>query len=320
MRPAAPWWNTPRNATPCAVLFFHIGKTGGGSIVTWLMRQNPRFTLKLDYGRSRLFCVLHADLFTDVNARWQLNGGVYAGEQPRWEQTSVAVQYHDRSHGAFWNHIAPKLPELRQRYARAGGKLLVMTTIRDPASMIVSWYRQWPPRLPNRTIAHFRDWVSNASGLMMRACREGLELETRMQPAGSSPPSISLTPHRLSPSRGRRADLRAKLWAVKDLAHDTRAAIRLPGPTLDLGHVAPRLNVRPDWRRGGRRLDATHTRPFLPPLARIRATVSDAAHSIPWRAPQHDPARDERGCAECAWAWYDTMPARERGAMRQAAV
>ena len=170
------WWNTrPRaNSTPLAVLFVHIGKTGGGSIVNYLLRRNPRFDLKLDYSRSRLFIGLHADIFADSKlALWALPGGAFAGARPVWEHTRVAVQYHDRAIGTFWTTVAPKLDLLRRRYAAAGGKLAVVTTMREPMSMIVSWYRQWPGRLPNRTIAPFRDWVRNASGLITRALTYG---------------------------------------------------------------------------------------------------------------------------------------------------
>lgn len=170
------WWNTrpAANQTPIAVLFYHIGKTGGGSIVNYLLRRNPRFNLKLDYSRSRLFIGLHADIFSDSKlAAWSLPGGTSAGPRPGWEHTRVAVQYHDRALGTFWATVEPKLNLLRQRYAAMGGKLVVVTTIREPMSHIVSWYRQWPGRLPDRTIAPFRDWVVNASGLITRALTYG---------------------------------------------------------------------------------------------------------------------------------------------------
>ena len=167
--PPSPWWNTPRaNVTPVAVLFFHINKAGGGSISSWLMRHNPRFTLKLEYFRARLFVSLHQELFPRLGAPWEL-GRAPVGRRPDWRTTAVAVEYHGLAHGLFWDHVEPQLPVLRRRYAAIGGRLLTLTTVRDPALLIVSWYRQWPPRLPNRTVAPFRPWLSNASGLLTRA-------------------------------------------------------------------------------------------------------------------------------------------------------
>ena len=164
------WWNAARNATtPVAVIFFHIGKCGGGSIMQWL-RKSPGFTLRLDYTRSRLFIALHQDLFTDIHAPWELNGGkTRVGRRPHWRSTSVAVEYHAGAQRIFWQHVHGVLPRLRERYASAGGRLVMLTTVRDPASMIVSWYRQWPPRLPNRSISAFEPWLANASGLLTRA-------------------------------------------------------------------------------------------------------------------------------------------------------
>ena len=70
------WWNTPKNVSrPLAVLYLHLGKTGGGSLVQWLLRLAPGFTVRLDYSRSRLFVALHQDLISDLHSPWELNGG-----------------------------------------------------------------------------------------------------------------------------------------------------------------------------------------------------------------------------------------------------
>ena len=136
----------------------------------WLVRRNPHFTLKLDYARSRLFIALHQDLFPHIRATWELGGGaIRVGEAPRWDQTSVVVEYHSNAHGVFWQHVVPALSALRQRYAAAGGRLVTVTTVREPASQIISWYRQWPPRRANKTIAPLQPWLANASGLLTRA-------------------------------------------------------------------------------------------------------------------------------------------------------
>lgn len=119
--------------------------------------------------RSRLFVALHQDLISDLHAPWELNGGATrVGTRPSWQSTSVAVEFHSGSIAVFWRHIVPRLAQLRARYASVGGRLVVVTTVRAPAPLIISWYRQWPPRMPNRTIARFEPWLHNASGLLTR--------------------------------------------------------------------------------------------------------------------------------------------------------
>ena len=170
-----PWWNnasaSSRALPPSAVLFFHIEKTGGGSVVHHLMRKNPWFSLKLEYFRARKFAALHEDLFPKEKmaaaAAWRARTD---GSMPDWRNTTVAVEFHRReAQTFFWKHIVPALPALRQRYASVGGRLVTLTTMREPMPMILSWFRQWPPRLPDRSVSPLVPWLPNASGLLTRS-------------------------------------------------------------------------------------------------------------------------------------------------------
>lgn len=86
------WWynESIRFNPPTALLFFHIPKCAGGSVVYWMLRRNPRFSLKLDYMRSRLFLSMHADLLGEAHSHeWPIGLS-----PPHWSASSVAVEFH----------------------------------------------------------------------------------------------------------------------------------------------------------------------------------------------------------------------------------
>ena len=195
----------------------------------FLTRRQPLFNLKLEYGRSRLFLSLHAEYFKqrglkENDVRWELPGAAFIGQRPSWKHTAVAVQYHDRGHGTFWQTVVPALPELRERYVKSGGKLLVVASVREPLSMIISWYRQWPARLPNRTIAPFRDFLANASGLLTRALTYGPHYgpskiwhTTRVPYFACPEPLAALARHRLLSTFDLVGDVADLGWTLRTL-------------------------------------------------------------------------------------------------------
>ena len=157
----AVWWynSSARVSTPRALIYYHIPKTGGGSIVYWMLRHNPRFSLKLDYTRSHLF----KELITD---KWS-----GPSPTPRWQHTAVAVEYHYYTMREYTRSILPRIRELRTMYSSANGSLTAFTTLQYPVAHIKSWYMMWPPRINNRrTLIPFAKWIDpNAIGLMTRS-------------------------------------------------------------------------------------------------------------------------------------------------------
>jgi hypothetical protein len=102
--------------------------------------------------------------------------------------------FHDlKSIDALWDTLAPKLPELRRRYAAAGGTLLVTTMVRSAEAHLRSYYRMWPPVMRNATREGRTDsrlmplvqWIGSgaAAGLQVRSLLGGRSYSSsRMDP------------------------------------------------------------------------------------------------------------------------------------------
>ena len=161
------WWNhTNLFDTPFALLYFHIPKCGGGSVVYWLLRHNPQFSLKLDYVKSKMFFEMHPDIF-GAN-RW--TGPAPA---PNWLRTRLAVEYH-ASTERMYHYIIPRLRALKAKYRAGRGRLVTFTTIVEPLSVVKSFYQMWPPR-SNRSLVPLRVWLTTkiASGIITRSLSNG---------------------------------------------------------------------------------------------------------------------------------------------------
>ena len=132
---------------PSLLLLYHIEKTGGSSVFRWLqrqMREPPRLTALFAYGQTSCFFSMHADLFPKMSYRWRSRQ--CGGEQmPDWRTARVAVQFHSYSKGFFNDIVLPALPQLRARYAAAGGRVVTTTVLREPSSYLFSKYMMWPP-------------------------------------------------------------------------------------------------------------------------------------------------------------------------------
>lgn len=161
------WWNGTRTFdTPFALLYFHIPKCGGGSVVYWMMRHNQMFSLKLDYTHSKLFMEMHPDIFS---AKWSGPMPV-----PVWKYVRVAVEYH-ASTERMYHYLIPRLRSLKAKYRAGRGRLVTFTTIVDPITVIKSFYQMWPPRTNNRSLVPLPNWLTTnfASGIITRSLSNG---------------------------------------------------------------------------------------------------------------------------------------------------
>ena len=145
----------PAQPGPSVVLLYHIEKTGGSAVMKWLKRQThapSRLAAVYSYSQTSCFFALHADLFPGMEPRWRdkLCGGAAPLD---WRSSKVAVEFHSYSKGFFLRSVLPALGALRRRYAEANGTVVAVTSIREPASHLLSKYRMWPPRTADRTHA-----------------------------------------------------------------------------------------------------------------------------------------------------------------------
>jgi len=131
-------------ATPSLLIFFHIAKTGGTSlmfVLDRLVRPPHRLTASFRYGRASCLLGLFPQRFR--GARWRPRCG--SPTPPDWRHAALAVEYHDWSSSLFTRKLRPQLGWLRAQYAAVGGRLVVATLLRDPAAHLLSWYRMAPP-------------------------------------------------------------------------------------------------------------------------------------------------------------------------------
>lgn len=163
---------TLRVEKPSLLLLYHIEKTGGSSVFRWLqrqMREPPRLTALFAYGQTSCFFAMHAELFPKMSYKWrarQCGGEV----MPDWRTSRVAVQFHSYSKGFYNDHVLPVLPQLRARYAAAGGRVVTTTVLREPSSYLFSKYMMWPPH--DRATGHVIAlplWLPQAEGLQRTA-------------------------------------------------------------------------------------------------------------------------------------------------------
>jgi len=155
-RRRGPWAVVPQaQPGPSVVLLYHIEKTGGSAVMKWLKRQThapSRLAAVYSYSQTSCFFALHADLFPGMEPRWRdkLCGGAAPLD---WRSSKVAVEFHSYSKGFFLRSVLPALGALKRRYAEANGTVVAVTSIREPASHLLSKYRMWPPRTADRTHA-----------------------------------------------------------------------------------------------------------------------------------------------------------------------
>ena len=134
---------------PFTVLLYHLEKTGGTTVRSWLRALDRTRRLRfVSYAHAH--CYLH--LFEGVFKlqRWQRVphcsslARYQSGGDADWTRTPLAVEFHDSLKPPFTRSVLPNLAALRAVYAQRNVSLLVVTTVREPMSHLLSTYRMWP--------------------------------------------------------------------------------------------------------------------------------------------------------------------------------
>ena len=281
----------PAQPGPSVVLLYHIEKTGGSAVMKWLKRQThapSRLAAVYSYSQTSCFFALHADLFPGMEPRWRdkLCGGAAPLD---WRSSKVAVEFHSYSKGFFLRSVLPALGALKRRYAEANGTVVAVTSIREPASHLLSKYRMWPPRTADRTHAvPLPAWLASgeAHSLQSRAllserpalpgceglteARAAAGEETRPRHvhrmSATRPPRVRDTSmtcpagtRAAGPVRPRRRhpllapSARCDRGAARpaDLARTLLGPFSDPSRTLPVGAARPPARPCADWRRAG---------------------------------------------------------------------
>ena len=140
------------------MLFLHVPKCGGSSLNSYWRTQGA---LWLGYGGApfRCFTVLYKDAFTPRARRQLLPSSANQSADllrrcnrtlraaARYSTRPLVVEFHDRDGEEYFFRLEPYMDALRSHLTVRGGQLVTATVLREPVSLILSWYRMWPPLL-----------------------------------------------------------------------------------------------------------------------------------------------------------------------------
>jgi len=177
-------WPVPINHSSSAnrsstmVLFLHVAKTGGTSLVDWAHRRSrgargqkrsrsrqrgqappqpdaddeePFFDKVVRYGCAPCYLCAYFSQLLPCDAAMACSDpmDVKAAEEApdAWRRKRVFVEFHAPGTSAFYiNLISPRLPPLRDLYLRQErGMALALTLLREPVAHMLSCWRFRPP-------------------------------------------------------------------------------------------------------------------------------------------------------------------------------
>ena len=153
---------------PLVVLFFHIPKTGGESILASYNRCNPDDAFKPCSRTS--YRELRGHTYQKTLDSLTHNATLWVGKH--------FVVIHSLGFAAFEGII----PHLRATFAAAGGKLIVFTQLRNPVDTALSFYNYYYRRGGNvHTANHLITMLEGGANILSSAgsCSEGTRLGAR---------------------------------------------------------------------------------------------------------------------------------------------
>lgn len=153
---------------PQLILFYHIEKTGGNTVMHWLSTNayatprglRPRLDVAAVWTSVPCFLATYPEVFT--GRRWkrrcrgaglQHNAVSWKQRIPinfpadRWQSSRMAIEFHDHTKPLFWSEVMPNIARLRRLYASItrGGNVTTLTVLRSPLQHLYSAWAYKPP-------------------------------------------------------------------------------------------------------------------------------------------------------------------------------
>ena len=125
------------------VAYYHVGKTGGSSILHWFSRS-LRARL-FNYYHTQCFYAMpaHSDLFPQFASPNTTKHCARKGFDPLGVRNSsvVLVEYHAATQQEYWRLLRPG--PLRDALSVRHRRFVTMVTVRDPVPHMLSYYTMW---------------------------------------------------------------------------------------------------------------------------------------------------------------------------------
>ena len=149
-------------SSPSALLFYHLERTGGNTLQSWLANNGystprrlglvRRLNIAASYPSASCYMSAWPTLFPRAAERaarrpcslrhfdvpWKSAPTPIPGGRFNWRSARVSIEFHDATRHLWWEELVPRLPELRAEYAALNGTLLTLTVLREPLAHVRS--------------------------------------------------------------------------------------------------------------------------------------------------------------------------------------
>lgn len=120
----------------------------------------------LGYSEWRCFFFLHREVFRRYENATSACGMRSASARAQLHRQRLGIEFHMWSEARFWRELMEHADELRARYARAGGRFIATTLLRDPRDLALSAYAYSAPiaaRDGLRSLLPLPQWLSSTA-------------------------------------------------------------------------------------------------------------------------------------------------------------
>ena len=182
---------------PRLLLVYHIGKTGGSSLMAWFKKgltrpaANRPVDVVVGYRLASRFMTAHFCNHLTANYSANCSSAEFAWRKAKpldhvrssndfkmdqttslfaWQTMRIGVEFHTpQPREFFMTSVLPRMGRMRALYRVHQGEALAVTVVRDPLDHIFSVYRMWPP-VVNNTLQPFPSYLSPKRAGLIVGC------------------------------------------------------------------------------------------------------------------------------------------------------